>query len=91
MNKTELIEAMCSESGVGKRDCEKVVKAFVDTVTAEMKKGGFVQLIGFGTFEVSERSARSGRNPITGETLSIAAKKAPKFKAGKVLKDAVNE
>ena len=73
-----------------RKDAEKVLKAFVDVVTEEMKKGEKVQLVGFGTFEVSERAAREGRNPQTGKTMKIEACKAPKFKAGKALKDAVN-
>ena len=72
------------------KDAEKALKAFVDVVTEEMKKGEKVQLVGFGTFEVSERAAREGRNPQTGKTMKIEACKAPKFKAGKALKDAVN-
>ena len=67
------------------------MKAFIDVVTEELKKGGKVQLVGFGTFEVSERAAREGRNPQTGDTMTIQASKAPKFKAGKALKDAINE
>ena len=74
-----------------KKGAEKVLKAFVDVVTEEMKKGEKVQLVGFGTFEVSERAAREGRNPRSGEVMHIAASKAPKFKAGKALKDIVNE
>ena len=73
-----------------KDNAEKALKAFVDVVTEEMKKGEKVQLVGFGTFEVSERAAREGRNPQTGKTMKIEACKAPKFKAGKALKDAVN-
>ena len=73
------------------KDAEKALKAFTDVVTEELKKGGKVQLVGFGTFEVSERAAREGRNPQTKETITIAASKAPKFKAGKALKDMVNE
>ena len=69
---------------------ELVLKAFTDTVAAELKKGEKIQLVGFGTFEVSERAAREGRNPQTGATMKIAATKAPKFKAGKALKDLVN-
>ena len=69
---------------------EKALKAFVDVVTEELKKGEKVQLVGFGTFEVSERAAREGRNPQTGKTMKIEACKAPKFKAGKALKDAIN-
>ena len=91
MNKTELIAAVADNAELSKKDAEKALKAFVDVVTSELKKGEKVQLVGFGTFEVSERSAREGRNPQTGETMKIAACKAPKFKAGKALKDAVNE
>ncbi len=91
MNKTELIVAMAEQSGISRKDTEKVLKAFTDVVAEELKKGGKVQLVGFGTFEVSERAAREGRNPQTKETITIAASKAPKFKAGKALKDMVNE
>lgn len=91
MNKTELIAAVAEAAEVSKKDSEKVLKAFVDVVTEELKKGEKVQLVGFGTFEVTERAAREGRNPRTGETMTIAASKAPKFKAGKALKDLVNE
>ena len=73
-----------------KKDAEKALKAFTDVVAEELKKDGKVQLVGFGTFEVSKRAAREGRNPQTGKTMKIAACKAPKFKAGKALKDAVN-
>ena len=91
MNKTELVAAMAEQTNLSKKDAEAALKAFIDVVTAEMKKGEKVQLVGFGTFEVSERAAREGRNPQTGETMTIAASKSPKFKAGKALKDAVNE
>lgn len=90
MNKTELIAAVAEQAEVSKKDAEKALKAFVDVVTEELKKGEKVQLVGFGTFEVSERAAREGRNPQTGKTMKIDACKAPKFKAGKALKDAVN-
>ena len=90
MNKTELVAAVAEQGEVSKKDAEKVLKAFVDVVTEELKKGEKVQLVGFGTFEVSERAAREGRNPQTGKTMKIDACKAPKFKAGKALKDAVN-
>ena len=90
MNKTELIAAVAEAAEVSKKDSEKVLKAFVDVVTEELKKGEKVQLVGFGTFEVSERAAREGRNPQTGETMTISASKSPKFKAGKALKDLVN-
>lgn len=91
MNKTELVAAIAESAEISKKDSEKALKAFVDVVTEQLKKGDKVQLVGFGTFEVSERAAREGRNPQTGKTMKIAACKAPKFKAGKALKDAVNE
>ena len=90
MNKTELVAAIAEQAGLSKKDAESALKAFVEVVTDELKKGDKVQLVGFGTFEVSERAAREGRNPRTGETMQITACKAPKFKAGKALKDAVN-
>ena len=90
MNKTELIAAIADKAGLSKKDAEKALKAFTETVTEQLTAGSKVQVVGFGTFEVSERAAREGRNPHTGETLSIAASKAPKFKAGKALKDAIN-
>ena len=90
MNKTELVAAMAEQAGVSKKDAEKTLKAFTDVVAEELKKGGKVQLVGFGTFEVSERAARDGRNPQTGKVMKIAASKAPKFKAGKALKDMIN-
>ena len=90
MNTTELVAAVAEQADISKKDAEKALKAFVDVVTEEMKKGEKVQLVGFGTFEVSERAAREGRNPQTGKTMKIEACKAPKFKAGKALKDAVN-
>ena len=90
MNRTELVAAMAEKTQLSKKDAEAALKAFVDVVSEEMKKGEKVQLVGFGTFEVSERAAREGRNPQTGETMTIAASKTPKFKAGKALKDAVN-
>ena len=89
MNKTELIAAMADQAGLSKKDAEKALKAFTDVVADELKKDGKVQLVGFGTFEVSERAAREGRNPQTGKTMKIEACKAPRFKAGKALKDAV--
>ena len=90
MSKTELVAAVAEQADISKKDAEKVLKAFVDVVTEEMKKGEKVQLVGFGTFEVSERAAREGRNPQTGKTMKIEACKAPKFKAGKALKDMMN-
>ena len=91
MNKTELIAAVAEKAEISKKDAEKAVKAFTDVVSEELVNGGKIQLVGFGTFEVSERAAREGRNPQTGETMKIEASKAPKFKAGKALKDIVNE
>ena len=91
MNKTELVAAMAEKAGLSKKDAEAALKAFTETVTDELKKGEKIALVGFGTFEVSERAAREGRNPQTGETMTIAASKAPKFKAGKALKDMINE
>jgi len=90
MNKTELVAAIASQTELSKKDAEKAVKAFTEVVAAELKKGEKVQLVGFGTFEVSMRAAREGRNPQTGKAMKIAASKAPKFKAGKALKDLVN-
>ena len=90
MNKTELISAMSEKSELTKVDTEKALKAFIDTVTEELRNKGKVQLVGFGTFETSERAARTGRNPQTGETIEIKASTSPKFKAGKALKDIVN-
>ena len=90
MNKTELVAAIAEQAEISKKDAEKAVKAFTDVVAAEIKKGGKVQLVGFRTFEVSERKAREGRNPSTGKTIKIEASKSPKFKAGKALKDMMN-
>lgn len=90
MNKTELVAAMADQAGLSKKDAEAALKAFTEVVAAELKKGEKIQLVGFGTFEVTERAAREGRNPQTGKSMTIAASKAPKFKAGKALKDLVN-
>ena len=90
MNKNDLITAMAGKSGMSKKDTEKVLRAFEDVVVEELVKGGKVQLVGFGTFDVAERAAREGRNPQTGEVMPIPASKAPRFKVGKALKDAVN-
>ena len=90
MNKTELIAAVAEKAELSKKDAEKAVKALTEAVAEELKKGGKVQLVGFGTFEVSERAAREGRNPQTGAAMKIAASKMPKFKAGKALKDMIN-
>lgn len=91
MNKNELVASLAEKTSLKKTDVEKVLKAFTDTVGEELKNGGKVQLVGFGTFEVSERAARDGRNPRTGEAMKIPASKAPKFKAGKALKDMLND
>ena len=90
MNRTDLIAAVADAAGLTKKDAEKALKAFTDVVAEELKNGGKVQLVGFGTFEVSERAEREGRNPQSGEVMQIAASKAPKFKAGKALKDMIN-
>lgn len=90
MNKMELVSAMADKTGLSKKDAEAALKAFTDVVAEELNKGEKIQLVGFGTFEVSERAARVGRNPQTGKEMTIPASKAPKFKAGKALKDSVN-
>ena len=90
MNKTELIAAVAEQAELSKKDAEKALKAFTDVIAAELVKGEKVQLVGFGTFEVAERPARDGRNPLTGQAMKIPASKSPKFKAGKALKDTVN-
>ena len=90
MNKADLVAAMAEKAGVSKKDAEASLKAFTDVVAEELKKGEKIQLVGFGTFEVSERAARTGRNPQTGAEMTIAVSKAPKFKAGKALKDSLN-
>ena len=89
MNKVELIGAVASKSEISKKDVEKVINAFSNFVADALVDGDKVQLVGFGTFEVVERAERQGRNPATGEAMTIAASKSPKFKAGKALKDAV--
>ncbi|HGJ5874862.1 MAG TPA: HU family DNA-binding protein [Arsenophonus apicola] len=89
MNKTELINKVSEKSGLGKKDAEKAVNAFTETVTEALKSGNDVQLVGFGSFQVKPRAAREGRNPKTGETLKIAAANVPSFKAGQKLKEAV--
>lgn len=90
MNKTELIAAVAEQAELTKKDAEKAVKAFTEVIAAELKKGEKVQLVGFGTFEVSKRAAREGRNPQTGKSMKIKASKTAKFKAGKALKDSLN-
>ena len=89
MNKTELIAAVSEKTGVSKKDCEKVISGMLDQVAEVLAQGDKVQIVGFGSFEVKERQARTGRNPRTGETVEIAASKATVFKAGKALKDTV--
>lgn len=90
MNKQELIAAMVEKSGLTKKDTETALKAFTDVVAEGLKKGEKIQIVGFGTFEVSERAAREGRNPYTGEAMEIKASRSPKFKAGKTLKESLN-
>lgn len=91
MNKSELVDAMAKKSGLSKKDTEAALSAFTETIAKTLKKGDKVQLIGFGTFEVTKRAAREGKNPQTGAKIKIPASKAPKFKAGKALKDTVNK
>ena len=90
MNKTELVAAIAENAGLTKKDAEKALGAFENVVIETLKKGEKIQLVGFGTFEVAERSARTGINPQTKKKIKIAASKAPKFKAGRGLKDAIN-
>ena len=91
MNKTELIAAVAEKTGLSKKDTEAAVNATLLTITAALKEGDKVQLVGFGSFEVKSRAARTGRNPRTKEVVEIPASKVPVFKAGKALKDAVAE
>ncbi len=90
MNKTELIGAVAAKTGLSKKDAEKALSAVISTVSESLAKGESVQLVGFGTFEVREHSARMGRNPANGEAIEIPASKVPAFKAGVALKKAVN-
>ena len=90
MNKAELVSAIADKTSLSKKDAEAAIKAFTEVVAEELKKGEKIQLVGFGTFEVSHRAARTGRNPQTNKEIKIPASKAPKFKAGKALKDIVN-
>ena len=90
MNKTELVAAIAEKTQLTKKDSEMALKAFVNVVSEELKKGEKIQLVGFGTFEVSDRAARTGKNPQTGNAIDIPASKAPKFKAGKALKETIN-
>ncbi len=89
MNKGELVSSVAASAGLSKKDAEKAVAAVIDSITDALKSGEKVQLVGFGTFEVRSRAARTGHNPKTGATLEIAASKVPAFKAGKALKDII--
>jgi DNA-binding protein HU-beta len=89
VTKADLVNAMAEKAGLNKTDSEKALKAFIDAVTEALKAGEKVALVGFGTFSVGERAARTGKNPQTGAQIKIAAAKSPKFKAGKALKDSV--
>ena len=91
MNKTELISVVAAKTGLTKKDAEQAVNAALDTITAELVKGEKVALAGFGTFETKQRQARTGRNPLTGAAVEIAASTTPTFKPGKAMKDAVNQ
>ncbi|WP_143869914.1 HU family DNA-binding protein [Catenovulum sediminis] len=90
MNKSQLVEQIATQADITKADANRAVDALVDAVKAELAEGGKVDLVGFGSFSVSKRAAREGRNPATGETIKIAAANVPKFKPGKALKEAVN-
>ncbi len=90
MNKSELIDSIAQAADISKAAAERALDGTVAAITSSLKKGGMVTLVGFGTFYVGERAARSGRNPRTGETIEIKASRVPKFRAGKALKDAVN-
>lgn len=91
MNKKELVEALAKKTGLSQKNVADVLGAFTEEVAAVLKKGDKIQLVGFGTFSVAERAARTGRNPLTGKTIKVKASKTPKFKAGQSLKDAVNK
>ena len=91
MNRQELVDAMAAKAGISKAAADAAVKAFIETVGDELQNGGKVQLVGFGTFETTKRAARTGKNPQTGAAIKIPASIAPKFKAGKALKDLVNK
>ena len=90
MNKSELIESIAQAADISKAAAERALDGTVSAITSSLKQGGMVTLVGFGTFYVGERAARSGRNPRTGETIQIKTSRVPKFRAGKALKDAVN-
>ncbi len=91
MQKSNIVEKIAEEAGISKAAADRALKSLLDSVTQALKKGDRVSLVGFGTFSVSKRAARTGRNPQTGEQISIKASKTPKFSAGKNLKDAVNK
>ncbi len=91
MNKSELVAAIAEKAEMSKKDAEKALRAFEEVVTEALAANDKVQLVGFGTFDVAERAAREGRNPQTGKAMPIPASKAPRFKAGKALKDAINK
>lgn len=91
MNKTELITAVAEKTDLSKKDADAAVSAVLGAITDALKAGDKIQLVGFGTFEVRNRAAKQGRNPRTGETMTVPASKVPAFKAGKALKDAVAE
>ena len=91
MNKTELVAALADKASLTKADADKAINGFIATIEETLAKGEKIQLVGFGTFEVKERAARTGRNPQTGKEIKIAASKVPAFKAGKALKDIVNK
>jgi DNA-binding protein HU-beta len=90
MKKTDLVDYVVEQTGLMKKDCEKLVTAFTDSIADTLAKGDKVQIAGFGTFEVRERAARDGHNPLTGETIRITARKVPAFRAGKALKEKIN-
>ena len=90
MNRSQLVDKIAEKAELTKKDADKFLSAYIETVTEALQQDDKVALVGFGTFEVSKRAAREGRNPQTGKTMKIAACKAPKFKAGKALKDAIN-
>ena len=90
MNKTDLIEHIAADADISKAAATRALESALDTITSTLKKGDAVSLVGFGTFEVSQREERSGRNPATGAAITIKASKAPKFRAGKAFKDALN-
>jgi len=90
MNRKELVDAIAGKTGLTKKDAESFLNGFIETVSKELKKGGSVNLVGFGSFKVNKRAARNARNPQTGQTIKIPARSVPSFKAGKDLKSAVN-